>query len=108
MTEMILIYVTCESVKQAKQIARHLMKKRLCACVNIFPNMIPMFFWPPKSGKIDESKEVVMIIKSLELKYKLIEKEIIKIHTYDTPCIIAMPVKFVAKKYFNWLKGEIK
>ena len=105
---MILIYVTCESIKQAKQIARHLMKKRLCACVNIFPNMIPMFFWPPKSGKIDESKEVVMIIKSLESKYKLIEKEIIKIHSYDTPCIIAIPVKFVGKKYFDWLKAEIK
>ena len=105
---MILIYVTCESIKQAKQIAKHLMKKRLCACVNIFPNMTPMFFWPPKSGKIDKSKEVVMIIKSLESKYKTIEKEIIKIHTYDTPYIIAMPVKFVTKKYFNWLKGEIK
>jgi len=108
MTKMLLIYITCESIKQAKEIARHLMKKRLCACVNIFPNMMPMFFWPPKSGKIDESKEVVLIVKSIEKNYQKIEDEIHKIHTYDTPCVLAIPVKHVAKKYFNWLRGEIK
>ncbi|MFH0942732.1 MAG: divalent-cation tolerance protein CutA [Candidatus Beckwithbacteria bacterium] len=108
MTKMLMIYTTWESVEQAKKAAKHLLDKRLCGCVNIYPEMIPMFFWPPKSGKIDESKEVVMIIKSLETKYKQIEKEIIKIHTYDVPCIIALLVKYVGKKYFNWLKGEIK
>lgn len=108
MTKMLMIYTTWESVEQAKRAAKHLMGKKLCGCVNIYPEMMPMFFWPPKSGKIDESKEVVMIIKSLESKYKLIEKEIIKIHSYDTPCIIAMPVQHVVKKYFDWLKAEIK
>jgi len=70
--------------------------------------MIPMFFWPPKSGKIDETKEVVLIAKTTEDKYKELENEVHKIHTYDVPCVIAIPVAHVSKKYSDWLIGELK
>ena len=60
MTDLILIYITCESVEQAKKIGKHLLNKRLCTCVNIFPHMQPIFWWPPKEGKLEESKEVVL------------------------------------------------
>lgn len=107
MTDIILVYVTCESVTQAKKIGRHLLKKKLAGCVNIYPEMTPMFLWPPKSGTIDESKEVTLIVKTIEVKWKEVEKEITKIHTFDTPCIIALPVKHVSKKYYDWIVGEI-
>jgi len=108
MTDILLVYITCESVEQAKKIGKHLMDKNLCACVNIFPEMHPMFFWPPKSGVIDETKEVVLIAKTIESKYKDLEKEVIKIHSYDTPCIIAIPTAHVTKKYYDWLVGELE
>jgi len=108
MTDMILVYITCESVAEAKKIGRHLMEKRLCACVNIFPDMQPMFFWPPKSGKIDESKEVVLIVKTLNEKFEEVEKEVVKTHSSDTPCIFSIKVDKVSQKYFDWLKGELE
>ena len=108
MTDMLLCYITCDSVEQAKKIAKHLMDKKLCACVNIFPEMQPMFFWPPKSGTIDESKEVVLIAKTIESKYKELESEVAKVHTYDVPCIFAIPVQHVAKSYYDWLIGEME
>jgi periplasmic divalent cation tolerance protein len=108
MSNLLLIYITCDNVAQAKQISKHLLTKRVCACINIFPHMEPMFFWPPKSGKIDESQEVVLIAKTIESKYKALEAEVIKIHSYDTPCIIAIPVKHVTQKYYAWLKGELE
>jgi len=108
MTNMLLVYITCESVDQAKQIGKHLMNKKLCACTNIFPEMQPMFFWPPKSGKIDESKEVVLIAKTIESKYQALEDEVHRIHSYEVPCVFAIPVKCVAKKYYNWLVGEME
>ena len=104
---MILIYVTCDSVEQAEIIGDKLMMKKFCACVNIFKEMQPMFFWPPKSGKIDKSKEVVLLIKSVSSKYDDIEKEVSEIHTYDVPCIFAIPVIAVHDKYWNWLKEEM-
>lgn len=108
MTDILLAYITCESVKQAKEISKHLMGKKLCACVNIFPEMQPMFFWPPKSGIIDESKEVVLIAKTTQDKYKNLEAEVEKVHSFDVPCILALPVKHVSKKYSDWLIGEIQ
>lgn len=105
---MILVYITCDSVKQAKEIGKDLMHKKLCACVNIFPEMQPMFFWPPKSGKIDDSKEVVLIAKTIEAKYDDLEKEVANIHTYDVPYIFSVKVDHVAKKYYEWLKGEME
>lgn len=108
MTDIILVYITCESVEQAKKIGKNLMKKRLCACVNIFPDMHPMFWWPPKQNKIDETTEVVLIAKTTEIKYEALEKEVIKIHSYDTPCIIAIPTAHITKKYYDWLVGELE
>lgn len=108
MTDLLLCYITCESVAQAKDIGTHLLKKRLCACINIFPDMKPMFFWPPQSGKIDESSEVVLIAKTVESKYQALEKEVVKVHSFDTPCIIAIPTAHVSQKYYNWLVGEIE
>ncbi len=108
MDDLILIYTTWESIEQAKKAGEYLLKKRLCGCVNIFPGVIPMFWWPPGVGKINESKEVVMIIKTVKQKYKKVENEIYKIHTFETPCIIAIPVYSVNKDYYDWIKGDIK
>jgi periplasmic divalent cation tolerance protein len=107
MTDMLLVYITCDSVEQAKEIGKHLMSKKLCACVNIFPEMHPLFFWPPNSGVIDESKEVVLIAKTIEQKYQDLEDEVHNVHSYDVPCVFAIPVSHVAKKYYRWLVGEI-
>ena len=40
-------------------------------------------------------------------KFDEIEKEVLKLHSSDTPCLIAIPATNVAKKYFDWIKGEI-
>ena len=50
-----------------------------------------------QSNKIDESAEVVLIAKTLDSKYQALEDEIHKIHTYETPCVFAIPVTHVAK-----------
>lgn len=108
MSDLILIYSTWETAKQAEKAGNHLLKKRLCGCVNILPEGTTIFWWPPKENKLTEGKETVMIIKTLAEKYDEIEKEIYKIHTYKTPCIIAIPVHKVNKDYLDWIRGEDK
>ena len=104
---MILIYITCNNEEEAKKIGMHLLKKRLCACFNIIDGMKATYWWPPKSNKIEESNETILIVKTVEKKFDAIEKEILKIHSSDTPCLIAIPTVNVAKKYYRWIKGEI-
>lgn len=105
---MILVYITCESNEQAKKIGTHLLKKRLCACVNIFEHMTPIYWWSPKKGKLSEDREVVLIVKTVKEKFKAIEKEVTKIHSYSVPCIFSIKVDQVNKPYLEWLTGEIE
>ena len=108
MDELILVYTTWENAEQAKEAGRKLLKTRTCACVNVLPQLYPLFWWPPKQNIIDESSEVVMIIKTLKSKFENLEKEIYKIHPYEVPCIIAIPTYKVNKAYFDWIKVEIE
>ena len=61
MERAVLVYTTYPSVVEAEQAGRTLVERRLCACVNILPGMISLYWW---QGKIDRGDEVVMIIKT--------------------------------------------
>ena len=107
---MIFIYIVCESEKEAKKIGKKLLKKRLAVCINIFPQMISMYFWPPKSGKIEEANEVVLIVKTEDNKFEAVEKEVCKLHSYDVPFIGAIKLEKVHQLFLSFLRlrGELE
>jgi periplasmic divalent cation tolerance protein len=107
MEKMIVIYITCNSSEEAEKIGKLLMKKRLAPCYNIISNMKSACFWPPKTGKIEEINGIILLVKTLEEKFDAIEKEVESIHSDDVPCIFALPVTRVSKKYLAWLEKEI-
>jgi periplasmic divalent cation tolerance protein len=108
MTDIVLVYIPCKSKEQAKEIGKHLLSQRLCACINIYPEMESMYFWPPKSETLEEAHEAVLIAKTSKDHFQRLEDEVTKIHTYKCPCIIAMPTEHINKPYYDWLKGELK
>ncbi len=105
---MILVYITCKDSDEAKKIGTHLLDKRLCGCINIIPGMNSVYFWPPKTGKFEEGHETILIVKTLGKKFSDVERQVKAVHSSDTPCILAIPVANVSKKYYEWIKGEIK
>ena len=82
-----------------REIGERLVKKKLAACVNIFP-IESIYHW---QGKIVKDKEFAAIIKTRRENFKKIEKFILENHSYDTPCILEIPIGRVTKKYLNWL-----
>ena len=100
-----IIFVTCRSAKEAGTIASALLKKRLASCVNILPGIISSFWW---QGKINKAKEVLVMVKSTGRNYKKIEKEVKRIHSYEVPEIIAVPIIAGSKDYLKWIGKETK
>lgn len=98
---MILVYITCPSKKEAKKIGLALVKKRLVGCVNIFP-VESIYRW---EGKIIKDREIVLIAKTLKKNFTEIKREVKKLHSYETPCILSLPVIKVNREYLDWLKG---
>ncbi|MEI6243040.1 MAG: divalent-cation tolerance protein CutA [Chlamydiota bacterium] len=102
----IIIYVTCASMEQAKEIGRHLLEKKLCACVNILPEMHSLYFWP-KAPTVEEGKEVVLLLKTKKSLFANIEKEIQKMHSYDIPCIFSFPIENLSSDYEKWIEDQL-
>src|ERR1700722_14628842 len=57
----VLVYTTFPSIGEAERAGRALVERRLCACVNILPGMVSLYWW---QGAIERGDEVVMIIKT--------------------------------------------
>ncbi|MFH0772947.1 MAG: divalent-cation tolerance protein CutA [bacterium] len=108
MTDIVLVYIPCGSIEQAQSIGRHLLTKRLCACINVYPHMHSTYFWPPQTKTFEEADESVLIAKTSKKLLPQLEKEVRSVHTYKCPCIMAIPTEYINKDYYDWLHSELK
>jgi periplasmic divalent cation tolerance protein len=104
MTDKIVVLTTCDSEKQAAQLAHHLVELRLAACVNILPKARSIYRW---QEKIEDAGEWVLLIKSRRDLLAALRAEIQKIHTYEVPEVIALPVVDGSEAYLGWLDGQL-
>jgi periplasmic divalent cation tolerance protein len=105
MTNYIVIYITTGSVNEAKKIGRALVEEKLAACSNIISPIRSIYSW---QGKICDDKEALMILKTRKKLFNQIVKRVEKLHSYDVPEIIAMPIIEGSSKYLSWLNEETK
>ena len=97
---MILILSTFSNKEEAHKIGKELLKEKLIACYNLTP-VESSYLW---KGKIEETNEVLMIIKTSK-SFKEVEEFITEHHTYETPEIIEIETKNVNEKYLKWIKN---
>jgi len=106
MTNTILVMVTCGSAKEAKRIARRLVDARLAACVNISTAPVQSIYrW---KGKVKTAKEILLLVKSTRKRFPALEREIRRLHSYDTPEIIALPIATGSRAYLYWLAESVR
>lgn len=96
---MILILSTFPNKEGARKIGKELLNKKLIACYNLLP-VESAYWW---KGKIKETNEVLMIMKT-NTSFEEVERFIIEHHSYDTPEIISIEPKSVNKKYLRWVE----
>jgi periplasmic divalent cation tolerance protein len=101
---MISIYITFKDEKEAMEIGKHLLTKKLVACVNIFP-IKSMYLW---QGKIKEENEVGMLSKAPKQNFEKIKDEVKKMHSYDIPCIVSWSVEHKDEAFHNWVMDSTK
>jgi periplasmic divalent cation tolerance protein len=87
----------------ATALARALLDQRLAACVNIGAPMESIYHW---RGGIETGREIPLVIKTRSALYSNVERAIRKIHPYDTPEILAIPVTGGDARYLAWLAAE--
>ncbi len=98
------VYITASSKGEAEKLAKHLLEKKLAACVNIFP--IKSYFW--WEGKIEEAEEYGMIVKTRAEKFSALRDEVKKLHSYTVPCICAIPIERGLKEFLDWIDETVE
>ena len=102
-TEFIQVFASINSKIRANAIATKLLAKRLTSCVQIFG---PVDSTYRRKGKIEHSKEWLCLIKARANDYWLIETNIKKMHSYDVPEILGLPVLDGNTDYLEWIRKE--
>lgn len=103
MTDKLVVLVTCGSAKEARRIARALVERRLAACANTV--QVPVHSVYRWKGKLESAKEFLLIVKSSQQRFAALEKQIKRLHSYEIPEIIALPIETGSREYLTWL-GE--
>jgi periplasmic divalent cation tolerance protein len=104
MAQAVIVLSTVPKQSIGKLIANTLLEQKLCACVNIIDNINSIYTW---QDKIEESHEILLIIKTCADKYSKLQKTIIKLHPYENPEIIMLDIKDCAPAYLKWIQKSL-
>jgi periplasmic divalent cation tolerance protein len=100
----IVVLVTAKDKKEAEKIARGLLEAKLIACANIVEGVQSLFWW---QGKIDSSKEVLLVLKTKKILFKKVSIKVKSLHSYQTPEIIALPIAAGSEDYLQWINSSV-
>lgn len=100
-TPLLLILCTAPDRATAERLAGMLVEQGLAACVNLSAPIRSIYRW---QGKIEQSDEILLFIKTTKDRYQACESALRTEHPYELPEIIAVPVEQGLDDYTNWVE----
>lgn len=101
MTDIIVVFTTMNSEKEAKKLAYLLVEEKLAACVNLVPKIKSFYEW---DGEVHNETEHLLIIKAPRSKVDRLRSFIDKVHPYEVPEFVALNVEESLPDYMQWVK----
>jgi len=95
---------TAPSKKTGRDIAREIVSAGLAACVNIVPGLVSIYKW---DGRLEESDEVLLLIKTSRERVETVVEKITSLHPYDVPEVIALPIEAGHQPYLEWINSIV-
>ncbi|MGE0651231.1 MAG: divalent-cation tolerance protein CutA [Alphaproteobacteria bacterium] len=99
----VVLYITTASADDAARIGRALVEERLCACANVIAPVRSFYRW---EGRIQDDREAVLIAKTDAGKVEAATVRIKSLHSYELPCIVALPVSGGNADFLEWVARE--
>jgi len=104
MPEYVVALTTCP-MKISEELARTLVKKQACACVNIIPKVTSIYNW---KDEIVEDNESLLIMKTearlVETLWEAVKRE----HPYEVPEYVILPIEWGSQDYLAWISQNVK
>ena len=104
-TEALLVLTTVADQAAADRLASALVNSALAACVSQVPGLKSSYRW---QGKLEQEQEVLLLIKTTADAYPALAREIERLHDYELPELLAVPVDRGSAGYLDWLSGAVR
>ena len=100
-TSVLIALCTCPDAEVAGRIAPALVSEGLAACVNAVPGVTSFYLW---EGAIQTDSEVQLLIKTTAARFPALIDRVRKLHPYELPEVIAVPVIGGLPDYLQWVQ----
>ncbi len=104
-TDFILVLVTTASKEEAEKIAQSLLEDKLIACANIIGPVTSHFHW---LSKIDCAEECLVVMKSRMDLFGALVDSVKRLHSYEVPEVLALPIVAGSEAYLGWMGKVLK
>lgn len=101
---MLVVFVTAPE-SAAPKIAHHVVEQRLAACVNIVPSVRSIYRF---EGVVHDDAESLLIAKTAKSEFEALKDAIVKVHPYQLPEVIGLPVSDAHLPYRDWVLANSK
>jgi periplasmic divalent cation tolerance protein len=94
------IYIIAKDEAEARRIGQILVQEKLIACVNYFP-INSIYRW---QGKVEENREIALIMKTRQEWVEPIIRRVKELHSYEVPCIESWKIESGLPEYLDWIQ----
>ena len=102
-SETVIVYTTTADEAEAKRIGKALVDDKLVACVNIIPGIKSICRW---DGNVAEANECIMLAKAPKNNVDNVITSIRKLHSYELPCVVVIPIIYGLEGFLDWIIAE--
>ena len=99
MSDYIQIQTACNKENIADEIINKLLDERLIVCAQKV-NINSSYVW---QGKRENENEILIIMKTRKSLFEEVKRQILFIHDYDLPEIVATDLTCGLEDYFKWI-----
>lgn len=100
-----IVFVTCGSMGEAQRIGRRAVEKKLAACANILPRVNSIYHW---KRKVERAREVLLLMKTTAARLRQLEEEVKRLHSYEVPEFVVVPIAAGSREYLTWLANSVR
>lgn len=105
-TDFRVVLVTCANRAEARRIAHAVVEQRLVACVNITTTPVESVYrW---KEKVETAREYLLVMKSAGKRMEELQRTVKRLHSYEMPEFIVLPIVSGSKEYLDWLGERVK
>jgi periplasmic divalent cation tolerance protein len=103
MPEFLQVTTAAATREEADAIALALVEARLAACVQVVGPITSRYRW---DGAVQTTEEWLCLAKTTAARYPEVEAAVRRLHSYDEPEIVAVPVVAGSPSYLDWVLRE--